>query len=118
MKEETSIHKGDKRPFWVSVVLGVGTIVLLALLLTDAKAADTYTLRIGDHSVTLMQEPCDIGGWFKDWKKAQWIYEGKRYEACWRVQQGAQGNPVVHTIDSAGDVGTLPMQGFRKDEAV
>ena len=100
-----------------TIICVVAGIVLVVLAMKDVKAADTYTLRIGENSVTLTEEPCTLGGWFKDWKKANWIYAGQRYEACWRMQQ-SQNGPIVHTVDSAGDVGSLPPQAFKRDEAI
>lgn len=75
--------------------------------------AETFSARNGDNRLTLSSEPCEIGPWFKQWKKATWYYQGQVFEACWKVM----GNAVM-TIDSAGDLGAMPMQAFKKDEAI
>jgi len=65
------------------------------------------------NSVTLHEAPCVSSPWLKDWKTATFIYGGKTYAACWRIQ-----NNMVIVIDSAGDVSPLPMEAFKPETKV
>jgi hypothetical protein len=88
-------------------------VFLLLLVIHVAAHAETLSATNGSDKLTITEQPCDIGPWFKEWKKATWYYQGRVFEACWRVM----GNAVM-TIDSAGDLGAMPMQAFKKDEAI
>lgn len=67
------------------------------------------------NSLTITPQPCavDAGVWFKTWKRAEYVWEGKVIEACWRLT--ATG---IVTVDSAGDAGIYryPLIGFHKVE--
>ena len=102
---------------WVGRVL-----VLAALLITTVYATYVYAGNLvyrdsGGNSLTLMEEPCQLGGWFLKWKKALWVWNGEAQEACWSLQPTPQG-PMVMTVDSAGDNGALQPQWFTKEEGV
>lgn len=98
---------------WVGRIL-----VLLAVLVTTVYAtgayADTYSVKAqnGD-SITLMDTPCTQGEWFKLWKAARFVYQGRSFEACWRVE-----DTMVLVLDAEGDLSSVPMQAFSKDEGV
>lgn len=104
--------------------IACGAIVLFvvactATYYTKAHAADSATLvaEIEGNKLFLFHEPCSLGGWFTKWKKARWDYEGKSFEACWRLQLGPDGL-YVETVDANGDAGSVPTPFFKTVEAI
>ena len=79
------------------------------MLVSAAAFADNLTARdqAGNY-VTLMSDACVVGPWLKEWKTAVFLYKGKQYEACWKLQ----GTTVV-ILDSAGEVTPLPAGAFK-----
>ena len=63
--------------------------------------------------LTLLDEPCKLGGWFEKWRAAKWFYKGKDYEACWSFQ-----SEVVIILDSDGTISVAPPQTFKPDVGV
>ena len=87
--------------------------VMFAVLMLFAFDAIAENLVVNDASgnqVTLMSEACTASSWLKDWKLASFLYKGKAYEACWRLQ----GTTVV-ILDSGGEVTPLPSGAFRTE---
>jgi hypothetical protein len=83
------------------------------LILVPMPANADYSVSNGNNRLTLTDKPCQLGGWFTGWKIARMIYEGKPYEACWRIQ----GETVV-VVDSNGDMSNVPARAFKKDVEV
>lgn len=102
---------------WIMAAL----LIALPLLFWAKKAfADTnmsFVYPGSSNKVTLFQEPCRLGEWFKDWKRAVFLWNEKTFDACWRLQRTQQGM-VVYTIDADGEVGEIPAFAFKKDEGV
>lgn len=107
--------KEDRRKLrpWVGAVVAGMCLAILFVAAKNAYGA-SYSLKApnGD-SVTLMDSPCTQGPWFKDWRAARFVYQGKSYESCWRVVQD-----TILVFDSGGDVSAIPMAAFKKDEGV
>lgn len=82
-------------------------------ILTPMPANADYSVSNGNNRLTLTDKDCQLGGWFKGWKVARMVYDGKTYEACWKLQ----GETVV-VVDSAGDMSNVPAQAFKKDVEV
>lgn len=110
MKRQT----GFLLPCWA--VLIVVVFCWPSILFAD-EAAPTFVAQMGDNKVYLYPAPCPLGGWFAEWRKAQWLYQGKFYESCWRLQRTEQG-VFVHTVDANGDVGSLPASIFKKAQQI
>ena len=93
-------------------------IISIAGVMKFAYADSVMVFRDQDqNSLTLYEGPCPLGGWFKEWRKAKWVWMGEVQEACWRVQSTPQG-PMVQTVDSAGETGQVAPQEFSKEEGV
>lgn len=84
----------------------------LVLLIPGQANAETYSVTEGGDKLTLTMTPCEHP-WLKDWKVAKWVYQGKVYDACWKLM-----GDMVMTIDSAGELGQVPKFVFKKDVAV
>jgi len=86
----------------------------LLLLLSLGVCADTYTMKTtsGD-SVRLMDEPCPVVTGWLTMKKAEMLYRGKFYAACWTFV-----NKHIIVFDEAGDISALPMIAFHKEEPI
>lgn len=95
------------------VVLCAVVLALTVVWATQAYAA-TFTMKAeGGDWVRLSDEPCEVSaGWLK-LQKAEMFYQGKLYAACWALV----GDSVL-VLDEAGDISTLPIRAFRKDEPV
>ena len=106
----------------VIAVLGVICALVLVALATNAAAEEgkpaTLVAVVGENRLFLFPDPCPLGGWFATWKKAQWFYEGKPVEACWRAQRHGDGYVYADTVDAEGDAGAIPIAMFRKQEGV
>ena len=87
--------------------------IFLALGMVTAAWADTYSMVDQNGKLTLTNEPCKQGPWFKDWRAAKWVFQGKEYDACWIGQED-----LIVVLDSVGVVTTHRPHRFRKDEAV
>lgn len=95
--------------------------LLAALLLIPALALaedPTYSAINPDGTLTLTSEPCVQHPWLNGWQVARWMWKGKPYEACWRLQNDGEGKRLVVVLDSNGDVVTVDPRQFRKDEAI
>lgn len=92
-------------------------VLLAVLLLFNASAkADNSKMVARDqagNSVTLQSEKCVAAPWLVDWMTAVFIYQGKQYAACWKIQAG-----TVVILDSGGDVTSLPMDAFRPEQTI
>lgn len=122
MKEEwddMKLPKGMTILPWFIYALLAGAFVGCVFLAGNVKAgeADVLSVVIGHNKLSLYSTPCELEGWFKKWKKAEWFWNGDVVPSCWRVQQTPDG-PVVYTIDALGDVGSIPPEAFKKEEGV
>lgn len=107
------------------VIAYLGALCMVVLLLVAAtwhtsanadRVALSYTFPNGN-KITLFKEPCQLGEWFKGWKRALYWWNGALVEACWRAQITPTGTSI-YTVDAQGEIGDLPPQVFRKDEGV
>lgn len=91
-----------------------------SIVATKAYGADmpTYVAEMGENKLFIFAEPCALGGWFTTWRKARWLFQGKSFESCWKLQRNADGDLYVHTVDTSGDAGMVPLGAFRKQEAI
>jgi hypothetical protein len=80
--------------------------------------ADTFSAQGSNGKLTLKKKPCSLGPWFKVWLEADWLYKGKPYKACWRVQRTQAGQDVVIVIDSSGVVSDFDAREFKQDEPI
>lgn len=89
------------------------------LAATSALAEDlpTYSATGPEGKVTLTAEPCTQHIWLAGWQIARWMWRGKAYEACWRMQRNG-GEQLVVILDSSGEVATFYPTQFVKDEAI
>jgi hypothetical protein len=111
-EQDAKEERRSLRP-WVGAVLAGMCLALLFVFAREAYGA-TYSLRAGNgDSITLTEAPCTQGPWFKDWRAARFVYQGKSYESCWRTVQD-----TVLVFDSGGDVSAIPMQAFKLDQGV
>ena len=92
---------------------GVLAAVLMLFAMSNPAKADMVAKDRAGNSVTLHEAPCVSAPWLKDWKTATFIYGGKTYAACWRIQ-----NDMVIVLDAAGDVSPLPMTAFKPETKV
>lgn len=74
----------------------------------------TFVAEVGENKLFIFPEPCTLGGWFEKWRKARWVFDGQSFEACWKLQRDHEGNIQVHTVDAAGDAGSVPVGYFKK----
>jgi hypothetical protein len=102
---------------WLIWALFIVSIVTGGIRLAYGAEGTLVYRDVAGNSLTLMQEPCSLGGWFKNWKRALWVWKGEVQEACWSVQMTAQGEMVM-TIDSSGDNGGVPPELFKKEVGV
>jgi hypothetical protein len=120
LTEQDSREERRKLRPWVGALLAGMCLAILFVAAKNTYGAEMPPMIYRDsagNSLTLYQEPCPIGGWFQKWKKALWVWNGKAQEACWSIQRTAEG-PMVSTVDSAGDAGSIAPQLFRKEEGV
>ena len=84
----------------------------LLLLLAAAPAfADSYIYVSGGDSFRLTDEPCPVtSGWLKLYR-AEIIWKGKTYQACWALVK-----TVVIVLDEGGDITPIPMGVFQKEK--
>lgn len=75
--------------------------------------AESLSREDANGKLTLLDEPCKLGGWFDKWKAAKWFFKGKDYEACWSFQ-----SQVVVILDSDGTISVAPPQTFKPDVGV
>ena len=99
-----------KLPLWVWIF---AVIVCWPSMLL----AESYSATGPDGKITLTKEPCKAHEWLKGWQVARWMWKGKAYAACWRMQGHAQERLVV-VLDSSGEVATFYPSQFIKDEGV
>jgi len=97
------------RWFWVFAFLVCWPTLLFA---------ETFSATNQNGKITRTAEPCQLGGWFKEWRSAKWFYQGKDYEACWTVQKNSEGGPLIVLVDSSGVVSSVPPAAFRKDDGI
>lgn len=100
------------RWFWVLAFL----ITWPTLLLAD-EPLPTYSATGPEGKVTLTADPCKQHLWLAGWQVAHWIWRGKSYDACWRMQRNG-GEQLVVILDSSGDVATFYPSQFKPDEAI
>jgi len=85
-------------------------LTLLALLLA-ALPTHAETLTASDSSgnrVDISDAPCPME-WLKNWKAAEFFYQGKTYKACWAMK----GEQII-ILDSGGDLTAIPVRMFGK----
>lgn len=126
--EITDLNKDERsrlRPIVGATLLAsvLGALILyLAFYPRSVKAEETkpapvYVAHIGSNRLSLFQDACALGDWFATWKKAQWFYQGRNFDACWKIQRDAD-DLYVYTVDANGDAGSIPLAMFHKDEDV
>ena len=92
------------------VLIGVGVVLLLVAF---AAFGESYQFRDQQgNTVVLTDKDCPVS-FLKGWKRAEFRYQGKNYEACWRNFSG-----TVLVVDSEGDATPLPVQAFTKMDGV
>ena len=105
-------------PFWVVLLAGL-IICLPGCATVTAESHPGYdgppmVLHTqGGDMVRLTSQPCPNSNGWLTMNKADMLYQGKNYEACWFVM----GTYVV-VMDSNGDVSPIPAQAFKRDEGV
>lgn len=93
--------------------------VFLAIgMVTAVWAQGTASATDVNGKLTLHRKPCQLGGWSKEWKAADWLWRGKPHDACWRMQRSDGGDGVVVVIDSAGVMSTIPPGAFVEDRPI
>lgn len=100
-------------PYWLLafVIFVVGTVLYAAKVSAEPLALIAKGMN-GDW-VRIFDEPCPgVPVWFK-LRKAEMLYQGKTYIACWRPEGGA-----VLVFDDNGDFSMVPVQAFQKDEGI
>jgi hypothetical protein len=114
-EQDAKEERRKLRPWVGAVISGMCLAILFAAAKNVYGAEGTLVYRdVAGNSLTLMKEPCPLGGWFKNWQRALWVWKGEAQEACWSVQMTAQGEMVM-TIDSSGDNGGIPPELFKKE---
>lgn len=79
--------------------------------------SESYSLTRETDKLTLTQEPCLQHEWLKKWKRANWVYLGKPYTACWQPQSDGQTVRIV-VLDSEGVVSVFDPRSFKQDLGV
>jgi len=92
-------------------------ICFFRMPMAQAEALPTYSATGPEGKVTLTAEPCQQHPWLAGWQVARWMWKGKAYEACWRMQK-ANGEHLIVILDSTGEVATFYPTQFVKDEAI
>ena len=87
--------------------------ICVLLFLFCVQAQNMTARDAGGNTVTLQDEKCVIAPWLDKWKTAVFVYNGKTYASCWRIQ-----NNEVVILDSGGDVTVLPPDIFRPETGV
>lgn len=82
-----------------------------------AEDLPTYSVTSEYGKLTLTAEPCKAHEWLKEWEVARWMWKGKPYEACWRVQSDGTQQLVV-VVDSNGEVTTFHPGQFVQDKTI
>lgn len=95
----------------------VATVIWATKAYPEEPQAVAFVAEAGDNKLFIFPDPCPLGGWFEKWKKARWVFNGQSFEACWRIQRDGDGL-YVHTVDAAGDAGVMPVDLFKKVEAI
>lgn len=85
-------------------------MVAMMLFAVSVNAGDLFVKDRAGSKITLKETACSIAGWFSKWKNAIVLYQGKTYQACWRLQADS-----VVVIDSAGDVTPVPAGAFQRE---
>ena len=104
------------KPPWLKFARDIGVVLLiifiLFLLSKSVKAENPWRYTAtwpNGNTVTITKEPCTINSvWFKGWRRAYYIWDGKPVEACW----AAKGERIF-TVDEEGDVGEIHAAQFR-----
>src|SRR3990167_911176 len=100
--------KNHMRAVW-----GVFALLVALFIAAPAMAGEVYTASGPQGSVRLLDVPCDVTmGWLK-MKKAEMKWRGKDYKACWAISEA-----MVIVFDEAGDIGSAPIQAFKKEENI
>lgn len=102
-----------KTLLWISLICWP----MLALAETAQKPTSVAEIG-GGNKLFIFHEPCPLGPWFTKWQKGRWIFAGKPYDACWRIERDANDNIVIKTVDDNGDTGSVPAQIFKKLKAI
>jgi hypothetical protein len=78
----------------------------------------TYSASNPDGRLTLTSEPCLVHPWLNGWQVARWMWKGKPYEACWRLQNDGGDKKLVVVLDSNGEVVTVDPRQFTRDAPI
>ena len=85
-------------------------ILAILFLLPSLCLADSLVARDSTGNViTITDDPCELS-WLKNWKSAQFLYQGKVYKACWAIK----GDRVI-VLDEGGDLSAVPVGMFGKE---
>ena len=96
------------------ILVCVFLFLILMFMYGSTRAAGGLVVRDpSGNSVSLHTGQCSTSPWLKEWKAATMVYQGKRYDACWRLQ----GSTVV-ILDSGGDITPVPAQAFKEEIGV
>lgn len=110
--EEEKQPRKTISPYWAiaAAILGVG----LALAAAKVYGSEALIVRgQGGDWVRIFDEPCPgVPAWLK-LRRAEMLYQGKQYAACWRAEDA-----TVLIFDDNGDFSLVPAQAFQKDEGV
>jgi hypothetical protein len=81
------------------------------------KEPKVYIVRLpGGDWIRAYTEPCPVAtGWLgAQMKRAQWRFNGRIVDGCWRIVKGPQ-QPYVLILDADGDSHTQPAKDFSVD---
>ena len=107
-------EKKHQLAFIARVGLCVLSLIVAAVLAPRAWAQDdSMEATAGGLRLVIHKDACQLGGWFKEWKKAEWYVNGQEVAACWRLIQRPDGSLSVSTVDAAGDPGSMPLSMFK-----
>ena len=87
---------------------------ILFLFSASSYAVPTMVARdSAGNVITLQDNKCVAAPWLEKWKTAVFVYQGKTYAACWRIQDGD-----VVVLDSDGAATFLPASIFKPETGV
>jgi len=91
----------------------LGVLFMVLMLFAMSVKAGMVARDNEGNVITLMTEACKVSPWLKDWKTASFLYNGKVYPACWKLQ-----GRLVIILDSGGDVTPVSMGAFSQETSI